>query len=76
MAEQPPTNDPDQDKAKPPGPWQVLLSVASAAFGVQSSKTRKRDFSKGNPLAFILAGLIFTVLLVLSIVLVVSLVLS
>ena len=48
--------------------WQVITSVLAAGFGVQSSENRKRDFSKGNPVTFILAGLIFTALFVLTIV--------
>ena len=52
-----------------------MLSVMAAAFGVQNSKNRERDFSHGNPLAFIVAGLIFTVLFVMTIVGVVNLVL-
>lgn len=54
---------------------QTFLSVFAAAFGVQNSKNRERDFTRGDPLAFIAAGLIFTVLFVLTIVGVVNLVL-
>ena len=60
---------------KPPTALEVTLSVIAAAFGVQNSKNRERDFSRGNPLVFIAAGLIFTVLFVLTIVGVVYLVL-
>ena len=69
MDEQP--NDHD----KPPTAFEVMLSVMAAAFGVQNSKNRERDFSQGNPLVFIMAGLIFTVLFVLSVIGVVYLVL-
>ena len=55
--------------------WQVITSVLAAGFGVQSSENRKRDFSKGNPVTVILAGLIFTALFVLTIVGIVYLVL-
>ena len=54
--------------------WQVLHSTLAAAFGVQSSKNRKRDFTHGNPVVYIVAGLIFTILFVLTIVGVVMLV--
>lgn len=47
---------------------QVFTSVVAAAFGVQSSKNRERDFTRGNPVAFIVAGLLFTVLFVLTLV--------
>ena len=69
MDEQP--NDHD----KPPTAFEVMLSVMAAAIGVQNSKNRERDFSQGNPLVFIMAGLIFTVLFVLSVIGVVYLVL-
>ena len=69
-----PSNDPDAEKA--PGFLQALLSVVAAAFGVQNSKTRERDFTHGSPLTFIIAGLVFTLLFVLGLILVVSIVLS
>lgn len=47
---------------------QVIGSTLSAAFGVQSSKNRDRDFAQGHPLQFIAAGIIFTVLFVISII--------
>ena len=65
----------NEKQEKPPTAIEVGLSVIAAAFGVQSSKNRERDFSRGNPLVFIMAGLIFTVLFVLTIVGVVYLVL-
>lgn len=58
-----------------PGFWQVVMSVMAAAFGVQNAENRKRDFEHGNPLVFIAAGLIFTVVFILVIVGVVYLVL-
>ena len=45
---------------------QMLHSVLAAAFGVQSSKNRARDFSKGKPSQFILLGLLFTTVFVLA----------
>ena len=48
----------------------------AAAFGVQNSKNRERDFTRGNPLVFIAAGLIFTILFVMTIIGVVGLVLG
>jgi len=55
---------------------QMLSSVLAAAFGVQSSKNRERDFSRGKPLHFIILGVLFTVVFVLVVVTVVQLVLS
>jgi hypothetical protein len=56
--------------------WQVIASTVAAAFGVQSSRNRERDFTLGKPSHFIIAGIVFTVLFVLGMVLVVNLVLS
>lgn len=60
----------------PPSTIQIALSIVAAAFGVQTSANRKRDFSKGKPMVFIVGGLIFTFLLVLTLVTVVTLVLD
>lgn len=57
------------------GFWQVLGSTLAAAIGVQSSKNRSRDFSRGKASQFIFMGIGFTVVLVLIMVGVVSLVL-
>lgn len=57
-------------------PWQVVTSTVAAAFGVQSSRNRERDFSRGKASHFIIAGIVFTVLFVLAVVGVVNLVLS
>ena len=43
---------------------QLFLSVLAAFFGVQSSKTRERDFSIGNPLHYITVGLIVVLLFI------------
>ena len=63
------------DAARPPNMLQVILSVFAAAVGVQSKENRERDFANGNPVAFIIAGLIFTVVFVLTLIGVVNLVL-
>lgn len=54
---------------------QLMGSALAAAFGVQSSKNRERDFSKGKPGQFIVVGIIFTVAFVLIMIGVVNLVL-
>lgn len=56
--------DDDRDD-KPLTLRQMLHSILAAAFGVQSSKNRARDFSRGKPSHFILLGVGFTVLFVL-----------
>jgi hypothetical protein len=61
---------------KKPTFWQVIKSVCAAFFGVQSSKNRERDFTKGNPLHFILIGIVLTTIFVLTVYGVVRLVLA
>jgi hypothetical protein len=65
----------DRDEAPKLGFWQVVSSTVAAAFGVQSSRNRERDFAAGKPSHFIIAGLVFTVLFVLGMILLVNLVL-
>ena len=60
---------------KPPTFWQVLHSVMAAAFGVQSSKNRTRDFTHGKPGQFLLLGLLFTGVFALTLFAIVKLVL-
>lgn len=65
----------DDDQDKPLTLKEMLLSVLSAALGVQSGKNRSRDFSRGKPSHFIILGVLFTVMFVLVIFAVVKLVL-
>ena len=51
-------------------------SALSTVFGVQSSRNRSRDFQAGKPSHFIIAGLVFTVLFVVGMIMLVRLVLS
>lgn len=55
--------------------WEVIKSVLAAMFGVQSNKTRERDFQHGNPIAFIVVGIVIGILFVLALVAVVQMVL-
>ncbi|NGY03699.1 DUF2970 domain-containing protein [Solimonas terrae] len=48
----------DERQAEAVTLWQTVQSVSAAMFGVQSSKNRKRDFSRGKPLHFIVIGLL------------------
>ena len=59
-----------------PGFFDIVGSVISAAFGVQSSKNRLRDFSGGSAAPYIVGGIIFTVLFILAIVAVVKIVVA
>jgi len=58
-----------------PGLLAVIGSVLAAGFGVQSSKNQERDFAQGKARNFIIGGVVFTVLFVLTVYLVVSAVL-
>ena len=58
------------------GFFNVLKSVMSAAFGVQSKGNRERDFVHGKPLHFIVGGLLGTLLFIGVIILVVRLLLA
>ena len=61
---------------KKPSLLTVIRSILAAGIGVQSDKNRQRDFEDGNPLAFIVGGMIFTLLFIATVATVVGLVLS
>ncbi|MGQ0658759.1 MAG: DUF2970 domain-containing protein [Chromatiales bacterium] len=63
------------ENSSKPGLRAVLGSAFAAAFGVQSSRNRERDFSRGSPSRYVLAGLAGTILFVLVMYAVVRLVL-
>ncbi len=54
----------------------VLGSVFRSWFGVQKEANRKRDFSSNNPMPFIVAGIIFAVVMVVGVIIAVNLALS
>jgi len=53
---------------------EVMGSVLAAGFGVQSKENKVRDFTRGKPAHFIIAGVAFTLALLVSLVVVVALV--
>jgi len=59
-----------------PSLWQVAKSVLMAFLGVQKKEIYERDFNHGKPWQYIVVGLVFVTLFVLTIVMVVRLVLS
>lgn len=69
-----PTERDEEQKA--PSLFQVMGSVLSAFFGVQSSKNKERDFKHGNHKVFIVVGLIMTLVFLASVITVVQLVLA
>lgn len=68
--------EPDREHTGKPGILQVLQSVLGAAFGVQSSRRREQDFRHGSAGVYIAAGVVFTVVFVLAVVVVVRMVLA
>lgn len=73
-AMKPEQKDPSRDRK--PGLAETVGSVLAAAFGVQSSRNRQRDFKHGKARTFITAGILFTATLVLTLYLLVRIVLS
>jgi len=69
---QQPTEEPKNEL----GPLAVMKSVGAAMIGVQSDKNRERDFEQGKPSHFIVAGIIFVIIFLLTIATVVSSVLE
>ena len=59
-----------------PNFWQIVGSILAAAFGVQSSKNRERDFNQGKTRHYIIGGIVFTALFILTLVMIVRAVLS
>jgi hypothetical protein len=55
---------------------EVVKSVLSAAFGVQSDKNRLKDFEQGSLPVYIITGLIFIALFVGGLIFLVSRVVS
>ncbi len=54
------------------GPLSVIQSVAAAAFGVQSEQKRSDDFQHGKPTDFILYGIVFLIIFIVTLIVVVS----
>ena len=58
-------NDQAPSALKKPTLLQVFGSVLSAIFGIQNSKNRERDFSKGDPKQFAIVYIIIVISIVL-----------
>ena len=52
--------------------WQVVKSVAASAIGIQSHKNREHDFQQKSPIPYIVVGVVFVILFIISILLVVN----
>jgi hypothetical protein len=46
------------------GIWEVCKSMLMSFFGVQKESVRQRDFEKGKPLHFIIAGIVLTLMFI------------
>jgi hypothetical protein len=68
-------SDSSVDEARQLGFWELVKSTSSAFLGVQSNSNRERDFTRGKLSHFIMMGLLFGLLFVLTLVGVVQLVL-
>jgi hypothetical protein len=55
----------DDEKSRPTTAWQVIQSVLWSFFGVQSSENRKRDFTRGKPIHYLVAAVLMTGVVVL-----------
>ena len=73
--EQPQPPAPDAEDEAPLSFWQMLGSTLAAAVGVQSSRNRHRDFTRGKASHFIFMGIAFTAIFVLAMIGLVSLIL-
>ena len=62
----------DENQQRSPGPLSIIQSVIAAAFGVQSEKKRQQDFQQGKPGDYILYGIIFTVIFIVTLIMVVN----
>jgi hypothetical protein len=69
-------NPGNEDQRQPPSFFSVLGSVVASMFGVQSTRRREVDFTRGKPIHYILVGLLVTVVFILTVWGVVKLVLS
>ncbi|HDZ49118.1 hypothetical protein LCGC14_0293730 [marine sediment metagenome] len=45
--------------------WSIVRSVLAALIGVQKNQRREEDFTSGRPAAFIVTGIIVTLMFVL-----------
>mgnify|MGYP001616129208 CR=1 FL=1 len=54
---------------------QEIASVLASFIGMQNSRNRERDFTRGSPRRFVILGVVFTLLFVLLVVGVVKLLL-
>lgn len=76
QAEPSSNDDQKQQPARELGPLDIMKSVGAAMIGVQSDDNRERDFEHGKASHFIVAGIIFVIIFLLTIATVVSIVIE
>lgn len=74
MAE--PQQDNNNDKPTQVSTLDVVISVFRAWFGVQTEENRKRDFNSNDPTPFIVAGILFTLIMIVGVIIAVKFALS
>ena len=62
----------DGEEQKPPGIFDVILSVLAAMIGIQSDKNRKRDFEKGRMSHYIFVGVVLVAIFVFTLISIVN----
>lgn len=76
MPEQFSKNEAPKKEAPKTSPLTALSSVFRAWFGVQTEANRQRDFASGDAKPFIIAGILFTVAMVVGVMVLVNIALS
>lgn len=71
-----PSQQATETEAGEPGLKDILRSVLSAAIGIQSRKNQERDFKHGKARVYIIAGIIYTLVFITTVVTIVRLVLK
>lgn len=68
----------EKDKQEPTqvSTLDVVISVFRAWLGVQTEENRKRDFNSNDPTPFIVAGIIFTLIMIIGVIIAVKFALS
>lgn len=66
----------EKPERKKLGLGSLVVSVLGAAIGVQNRKNLEKDFEQSSPLPYIIAGIVFTALFMLSLIMIVRWVLS
>lgn len=67
------TDQRDPQNSTPSPKWtDIIISVFSAFFGVQSERNRERDFKHGKAIHYIIVGVVVTLLIIVSLVILVQ----